>query len=459
MSTDQLFSLAGGFPDDSEAALSFSMELIENWRRDRNPDTCDVLADYPGLARCKQAVVDLAYEEFCLRIESGEELDWVGFCQKFPAVEDSLQRRIAVHLAFDENPSLFADPVETLWPRVGSTFFGYKIIGEIGRGSFARAYQAKEISLGGRLVVIKVCMQGSHEANTLGKLTHRNIIPIHSVQEVKSGLTIICMPFMGMFTLADLLESTYGLLSSKARPVSYWLQNEAETSGTDESAVFNDRVNVTYVNYVLETGIQLCEALHYLHAKEILHLDLKPSNILIDHERKPVLLDFNLSFDRAGLHDRTGGTLCYMSPEQRRVVFGHCGNVRQLDAQTDVFSMGVILFELFNGKLPYTEESLKEVKSKDVQPVRRPWNISNRSLTKGIMKIVDTCLQVESEKRYASASELAAALRLQQTWFRRGFRLLQGEPGFLKTLLFSSTLLVTALVFVVYATEVYRIFF
>ena len=68
------------------------------------------------------------------------------------------------------------------------------------------------------------------------------------------------------------------------------------------------------MNYALETGIQLCEALQYLHDQGILHLDLKPSNILVDQEKKPIVLDFNLSLDRSGIECRTGGTLCYMSP-------------------------------------------------------------------------------------------------------------------------------------------------
>ncbi|MFP6671459.1 MAG: hypothetical protein VB857_08600, partial [Pirellulaceae bacterium] len=91
MSENRFLGLANGLAVDSEMAMSFSLELIERWRRHNNPDTCDVLSAYPGLARCKRAVVDLAYEEFCLRIESGEDFDWMDFCQRFPDVEDSLQ--------------------------------------------------------------------------------------------------------------------------------------------------------------------------------------------------------------------------------------------------------------------------------------------------------------------------------------------------------------------------------
>ena len=445
MSAHRFLGLANRLAADSEMAMSFSLELIERWRRHNNPDTSDVLSAYPGLARCKRAVVDLAYEEFCLRLESGEDFDWVDFCQRFPDVEDSLQRRIAVHLALDENPSFQVQEDKMTWPRVGKVFAGYEIIGEIGRGSFARVYQAKEIALGGRPVVIKVCMQASNEAQTLGKLKHRNIVPVHSVQEAESGVTILCMPFLGMFTLADLLETTYGLQASRVEQS----EDRSQTNGYGK---------VAHVNYALETGIQLCEAIQYLHDQGVLHLDLKPSNILVDNEQKPIVLDFNLSFDRTGLDGRTGGTFCYMSPEQRQVVFSREGNVRQLDVRTDVFSIGVILFELLNGRLPFGDKETQEIDLAGYDPVRHPWNHKNRLLSKGIMKVIDQCLEQEPTQRYSSASELASALRSQQTWFRRCYRRFCGDPGFQKMVVCSSALALTAMAYIVYAVELYRIF-
>ena len=304
MSADRFLGLANGLAADSEMAMSFSLELIARWRSHEKPDTSEVLSAYPGLARCKRAVVDLAYEEYCLRIEAGEDLDWVDFCQRFPEVEDSLQRRIAVHLALGHGTEFQTEEEETVWPRVGKVFAGYEIVGEIGRGSFARVYQAKEMALGGRPVVIKVCRQASNEAQTLGKLTHPNIIPVHSVQESDSGVMILCMPFLGMFTLADLLETTYGVHVSRVSRLTapggipaVTDQSSRRLQGRSQADGYGQ---VAHVNYALETGIQLCEALQYLHDQGILHLDLKPSNILVDQERRPIVLDFNLSLDRSG---------------------------------------------------------------------------------------------------------------------------------------------------------------
>lgn len=462
MGAHRFLGLANGLAADSEMAMSFSLELIARWRSHKKPDTSEVLSAYPGLARCKRAVVDLAYEEYCLRIEAGEDLDWVDFCQRFPEVEDSLQRRIAVHLALGDGTEFQTEEKETAWPRVGKDFAGYEIIGEIGRGSFARVYQANEIALGGRPVVIKVCQQASNEAQTLGKLTHRNIIPVHSVQEIDSGLMILCMPFLGMFTLADLLETTYGFHVSKVGRLKALgaIPGVADQSlerleGRSQADGYS---KVAHVNYALETGIQLCEALQYLHDQGILHLDLKPSNILVDQEKKPIVLDFNLSLDRSGIECRTGGTLCYMSPEQRQVVFSRNGNVRLLDVRTDVFSIGVILFELFNGRLPFDNDQMKESTLAGDPSVRYPWNDKNPLLSNGIKRVVDQCLEEDPDRRFSSAAEVAVALRSQQTWFRRSCRRFRGDRGFKRMVVYSSALVGTAMAYIIYAVELYRIF-
>ena len=445
MDVDRLWQWSSSCEAGSETALSFSGKLIDNWRLHRNPGTRAVLEEYPELADCKRAVVDLAYEEFCLRVESGEHVDWVAFCEGFPGIKDSLQRCIAVHLAVEDNPSLPLDRTETSWPRAGKKFFGYEIIAEIGRGSFARVYRAEEISVGRRAVVIKVCEQETNEAQILGKLKHPNIIPIHSVKEVQSGLTIICMPFVGMFTLHDLLETTYGVRQDSR-------YHECRSVGV------NKRVDVDYVNDAIELGVQLCEALHYLHDKGMLHLDLKPSNILIDKQRQPIVLDFNLSLDRSDVEIRTGGTFCYMSPEQRGVVFAGEGNVRTLDARTDVFSVGVILFELLNGKLPFGDKIKQDVDPQRYNPPRVSWRQPGRCVSPAVMAVIDKALHEEPDQRYDSALAFAEALKTQQTRFRRCFRLLRGEPRVLGALAFSSVVVLTVATWLVYAAELYRMF-
>jgi serine/threonine protein kinase len=445
MDVDRFWELANGCQKDSETALIFSGKLIDDWRRHRHPGTHAVLGEYPELAHCKRAVVDLAYEEFCLRMESGEDVDWIDFCEGFPDIKDSLQRCIAVHLAVEENPSLPVAPEEITWPRAGNQFFGYEIIAEIGRGSFARVYRAEEISVGRRAVVIKVCEHQTNEAQILGKLKHPNIIPIHSVKEARSGLTIICMPFVGMFTLHDMLETTYGVHMGSRN-------HEGGVAGV------NERVDAGYVNDALDIGVQLCEALHYLHGKGILHLDVKPSNILIDKQRNPIVLDFNLSLDRSDVEVRMGGTFCYMSPEQRVAVFSREGNVRELDARTDVFSVGVILFELFNGKLPFGDKAGKDVDPQQYDPPRVPWKQPARFVSPAIMSVIDKALQEEPDQRYDSALDFSEALQSQMTRFRRCGRLMRGEPRFLRALAFSSGLVLTAAAWLFYATELYRMF-
>ena len=111
---------------------------------------------------------------------------------------------------------------------------------------------------------------------------------------------------------------------------------------------------LSHVEAVLWIGARLADALVHSHARGILHLDLKPENILLADDGQPMLLDFNLSID---LRDtvsmelaRIGGTLPYMSPEQ---IEAFRGGKREIDARSDLYSLGVILFELLTKNSPF----------------------------------------------------------------------------------------------------------
>ncbi len=109
-----------------------------------------------------------------------------------------------------------------------------------------------------------------------------------------------------------------------------------------------------YVDGIVHPGVQLAEALAYTHSQGILYRDLKPSNVLLAPSGKPMLLDFNLSCDVQFDVNRVGGTLPYMPPEQIRDVRMPPADGRLTgDPRSDVFSLGVILYELLAGRLPF----------------------------------------------------------------------------------------------------------
>src|SRR6185312_6087917 len=108
----------------------------------------------------------------------------------------------------------------------------------------------------------------------------------------------------------------------------------------------------SYVDGVVRLVSQLADALAFVHAKGVLHRDLKPSNVLVSPAGRPRLLDFNLSADESA-DGPFGGTLPYMSPEQLRIGLREEENVQAIDARSDLFSLGVMLYELLAGTHPF----------------------------------------------------------------------------------------------------------
>src|SRR2546421_2690479 len=144
--------------------------------------------------------LDDAYDLFCRLVNSGQAVDPIEFCAKYPVIHDSLVELIRAHrLVHDkcddsvvECPQVDSPQVE--WPQTGDFFAGFHLGRELGRGAFARVFQATESALGGRQVALKIASRPSAEAAILGRMAHPNIVPVFSVSvEQKTGLTAVCM--------------------------------------------------------------------------------------------------------------------------------------------------------------------------------------------------------------------------------------------------------------------------
>jgi eukaryotic-like serine/threonine-protein kinase len=164
----------------------------------------------------------------------------------------------------------------------------------------------------------------------------------------------------------------------------------------------------------LELTIQVCEAVEHAHQRGIIHRDLKPGNILVDETGQPKILDFGLA--RATDADTQAtrqtdvgqllGTLAYMSPEQV------LADPLALDTRSDVYALGVILYELLAGKLPYMlskmlHEAVRTIQETDPAPL----STVNRNYRGDVETIVAKALEKDKARRYASAAELAADIR------------------------------------------------
>jgi eukaryotic-like serine/threonine-protein kinase len=338
----------------------------------------------------------------------------------------------------------------TSLPQVGTEFVGFHLAAELGRGAFGRVYLARQGDLAGRLVALKVAAGLAAESNTLAQLQHTNIVPIYSYHAA-GPFQAVCMPYLGGTTLAQVvksLSSMPGVPSSGKELRSTLQRGKLDTSvGTNSngsgsgsgsasvgsqpsSVVAEPASNVVpladgaadgwarldglpFVDAVLALTGHLADGLSHAHRRGILHRDLKPANVLLTDDGRPMLLDFNLAEDtklRGSAEGALiGGTLPYMSPEQMHA-FRAAGGT--LDARTDVYSLGVILFELLTGKHPFPVRKGQTGTTVPLMIADRATPPSvremNPAISWGVESIVRKCLAPDPAKRYQSADELRA---------------------------------------------------
>src|SRR5581483_1941985 len=167
----------------------------------------------------KSALAAWAYVEYQRLRQQGQPPNIQEWCACFPTCRSTLRQVLEVEAytaSFLDRyrPSSGNESID--WPSEGEQRTDFTILRELARGAFARVYLATEASTGGRLVALKCSLYGDAEARTLGRLVHPHIVPILSARrDEQSGLTLVCMPYLGSATLEDLLDH---LVAAKQRP-------------------------------------------------------------------------------------------------------------------------------------------------------------------------------------------------------------------------------------------------
>jgi serine/threonine protein kinase/tetratricopeptide (TPR) repeat protein len=263
----------------------------------------------------------------------------------------------------------------------------YKIVDEIGRGGMGIVYKAEDTKLK-RTVALKFLppeltrdpeakARFIHEAQAASALQHNNICTIHDIDEGQDGRIFIVMDYYQGKTLKDRLhigESTVGATHRVALTI-------------------DECINIT---------LQIAQGLQAAHANGIVHRDIKPANIMITAEGVVKILDFGL----ARLPDQTTltkpgqrpGTLSYMSPEQLK------GN--EIKQQTDIWSLGTVIYEMLTGRLPFSGEHEYAVLYSILNEESEPVSTYNPQVPKLLETVVKKCLDKKVDQRYPAASEL-----------------------------------------------------
>lgn len=270
----------------------------------------------------------------------------------------------------------------------------YFVIRRLGSGAFGEVYLAKDPEHN-RLVAIKVQRsdrisspeyrnQFLSEARTSAALSHPNIVPVYDFREQADGRCIIVMQFIDGPTLREL----HARESIDPRRVA-------------------------------EIVADVADALHFAHRRGIVHRDVTPRNILINERGQPLLTDFGLALHVSQQHPdhrEMAGTYPYMSPEQIR------GDSHALNAQSDIWSLGVVFYELLAGRRPFAGSRLEELRNLIEGSEPAPILSLNSQVSPELAIICQRCLAKDPKRRYSSAAELANSLRIRSETANRRTR-------------------------------------
>jgi serine/threonine protein kinase/tetratricopeptide (TPR) repeat protein len=388
-------------PLTDELTSGLLAEMNQAWRRGERSGALDYVRRHPELAGQRDPVLRLVCEELCLRRETGLEVDEAALAGQFPQWRGEILALLACRELLDDN---------SLTTKALGTVRGFQLLAQLGQGGLGRVYLATQPQLADRPVVVKVTPCRGQEHLSLARLQHTNIVPLYWVHDhPEDDQRVLCMPYFGTVTLQSLLPALQKvpLAERTGQHILEVLdksQSQPVPSATLRGPWRKWLTGRNYAHAIAWMGASLAEALAFAHARDLLHLDIKPSNILWATEGQPMLLDFHLARGAMRPDDRPrglGGTPLFMAPEQEAALNAVCQGQpipEPIDGRADVYALGLVLYQALGGTLP-------------APPLGPPrLDRINPQVTPGLADIIAKCIQPRPEYRYKSAEHLASDL-------------------------------------------------
>jgi serine/threonine protein kinase/tetratricopeptide (TPR) repeat protein len=292
---------------------------------------------------------------------------------------------------------------------IGQTVSHYRILQKIGAGGMGEVFLAEDTKLD-RKVALKFLprhltadkeaqQRFEREAKAAAALNHPNIVTVYEIGE-HEGQVFIAMEYVEGQTLKELISVG---ADPRVCPDSIGIQKTGEHRGSP--------LPITHyplpITQVIDIALQISSGLAAAHARGIVHRDIKPQNILIDKDNHVKILDFGLAklqgASRLTQETFTMGTVHYMSPEQ--------GVGKEVDLRSDIWSLGVVLYEMLAGTLPFHGDYDQAVIYAIVNEEMAPLPETGTRWPPGLEAIIRRCLAKKRQERYPSSDALAAALR------------------------------------------------
>lgn len=419
-------------PDSARRLVLVELIKIDLAYRSRDPGRARRLDEYlqrwPELVSAEGTPpVDLVYEEWQLRRRAGEPVTAAEYAHQFPRLAEPLERMTTSGVTVSTRSVIRPAQVARFQP--GQTIDDFDLLTSLGQGAFAQVFLARQHSMQ-RLVALKISSNEGLEPQTLAQLDHPNIVRVFDQRLLPDrGLRLLYMQYVAGGTLADALARVH----QSARPS--W-SGRRLVEAIDQSVVERGEspaydaparqaiLALSWPEVVARLGSQLAMALDYAHQRGVLHRDLKPANVLLSPDGTARLADFNVSFcahvSGASPAAYFGGSLAYMSPEQLETASPHYQRTAdQLGPESDLYSLGVVLFEMLFGRRPFewpavgddwTEQVAALINQRRVglTPQRRREALAD--CPSALRQAIEKCLQPEIADRWRSAGQLTQIL-------------------------------------------------